>query len=303
MGLLALPPPTVGLGTGIPNQASISAQNLAVPTGVESIYRYNGLLLNDKSTVDKYRILRIEGLSDADVRDQREVNPSRHGETALTSLYGGRTIAMMGRIEAWTLAKLRDMVMALKIACAPLVESPLLVLTAQGFARDHQINCRKVQPLQITEEQVNQWFYRDFLLTLRASSSRIVSRQLFTTSTTFTGSSAPGETVMSVGNGGTFPAQPMIVLRGPMVNPSVGVLTWDSGTPLSLTSSLAAGQERWIDIGNRTITDEFGVQRFSEFLLGSSWPELLSGDNGVTFAASGLSAQSSLTFYHRWAWL
>lgn len=300
--MLSFPTPAIGLGDGLPDVA-VAGSGLAVPTGIESIFHYGGLTFNDKNNLDYYRINRIDGLSDPDVRDQRELNPSRHGETALTSLYGGRTVVLTGRIEASNLQKMRDMVMALKIAFADLVESPLAVITGQGYARDHQINCRKIQALQITEEQINFRFSRDFMVTLRASDPRIFSRERKTTTTTFAGASADGTQVMTVTNTGTFQTPPLIVMRGPMTSPEIGITSWEGGAPIRFNSTLAEGQERWIDIAKRTIQDEFGDARFADFVLGSSWPELPSGVNPITFKATGLTSQSSLTFYHQSAWL
>src|SRR4051794_695127 len=104
MGLIALHEPTINIGVGIPNVAA-PGTGTAVPTGIESIYRYNDLTLNDKTVLDKYRIMRIEGLADPDVRDQRETNPSRHGETALSSLYGGGPIKVLGRVAGGKLGE------------------------------------------------------------------------------------------------------------------------------------------------------------------------------------------------------
>src|SRR3954447_1360121 len=302
MGLIALHEPTINIGVGIPNVAA-PGTGTAVPTGIESIYRYNDLTLNDKTVLDKYRIMRIEGLADPDVRDQRETNPSRHGETALSSLYGGRTITLTGRVEGGTLEKLRDMVMALKMAFMPLVDSPLLVVTGKGYARDHQIICRKTAPISLTEEQQNFNFYRDFMITLRAADPRILSRERITTSTVFSAPTATGETIMTLTNIGSFPAQPLIVLRGPMTGPQLAVAGWEEGAPLKMSSNLAPGEERWIDIASRRIYDEFGTLRFAEYVLGSTWLELPSGSSLVSFAATGLSSESSVTFYHRHSWL
>ncbi len=305
MGFISLEPPTVSIAQGLPLLAS-TGTGLSVPTGVESNYLYNDLLLGDTTTQDKIRITRIEGLNDPDVRDSREILPARHGEIAFTALYGGRTISISGRIEALTLEKLRDMVMALKIAFSDLTEKPLLVLTGKAYERDHIIYCRKVQPIAMTEEQTDFRFFREFMVTLRASNPRIFSRQRITTSWTFPGSQAYGVSLGAPGpifNRGSFTTQPLIVLRGPMSQPEISIPGHEDGAPLRLTTSLVRGEERWIYTDQRRIEDENGTQRFAEFQIGSTWPELPPGYNQVAFAASGLTPDSSLTFYHRHAWI
>lgn len=303
MGIITLPPPDYSsLGVGSPDGVVYSNNN-SVPTGVESVYQYNGLTMNDLTTFDRIRISRIEGLGDADVRDQRELHPSRHGEEELVALYGGRTVVLTGRIESYTLNKLRDMQMALREAFAPLVSSPLLVLTGRGFARDHIINCRKVQPIQMTEEQKDFQFFRDFMITLRAPDPRILSREIITSSTDFASASVAGDSVLQPANRGNFTSLPVIVITGPVVNPQVAVQQWEGGAALKLTATLASGEERWIDTATRRIYDQDGNSRFGEFILGSSWLELPPGTSDFNFWGDGLTSESSVTVYHQHSWI
>src|SRR5687767_11867516 len=98
-----------------------------VTPGLESKFTVNGLVLNDKSQVSRYNVRKISGFGDADIRDSRDENPSRHGETPNQAFYGGRTIALEGRVEATTLTNLRTMQQNLKTAFASLVETPMLI--------------------------------------------------------------------------------------------------------------------------------------------------------------------------------
>jgi hypothetical protein len=173
---LGIPPPGATAGGGLPDNTAAPGTGIAVPTGVESIIEYNGLLMNDTTTTDKIRITEIDGLADADIRDARDQNPGFHGETAFDAFYGGRTITLTGRIEAYTLEKLRDMQAALHLAFAELSEKPLIFRTG-NWRRDHMIYCRKINPISMRESQGNWNFYRDFVVTLRASNPRILSYQ------------------------------------------------------------------------------------------------------------------------------
>lgn len=170
MSPIVLDPPIVGLAGGDPVLAA-AGSGLAVPGGVENLIEYGGILFNNTNTVDKIRITEIGGLDDADVRDAREVNPAYHGETPFDAWYGGRTITLTGRIEAYTLEKLRDMQMALRQAFSELEEKPLILRSWNG-SRDVYLNCRKSAAIAMRETQGDFRFFRDFMVTLRASNPR-----------------------------------------------------------------------------------------------------------------------------------
>ena len=96
--------------------------------GLEALFEYNGLVLNDRRQIDRYKLTGITGLDDADVRDTREPNPDYEGETAFGSLYGGRTITLTGEIQAGNLWYLRYMYQNLKAAFDDVsVERDLLI--------------------------------------------------------------------------------------------------------------------------------------------------------------------------------
>lgn len=96
-----------------------------LPKGIESVLEYNGLVLNDRRRLDRYVVQRITGLGDADLRDSREPNPDRDGETPYKALYSGRTITLQGYMEAGNLRMLRYMSHQLKKAFSELQERPL----------------------------------------------------------------------------------------------------------------------------------------------------------------------------------
>lgn len=106
--------------------------------GVEARILHNGLLLNDTRVPDYYRITEITGLDDVDVRDVREDNPDRDGETAYSAFGGGRTVTLRGYIKAGNFAKLRQMEGALIGAFNSLEETPLefLYLDEVNFFND-----------------------------------------------------------------------------------------------------------------------------------------------------------------------
>jgi hypothetical protein len=134
--------------------------------------------MNNRRWIDTFLVMSIDGLGDADIRDDREANPQAHGETAFDALYSGRTLAINGKIRCFTLNKLRDMEQSLRQAFADISQERPLIFHSVGGQADTKIMCKKVAPLSIREEQTNDRFFeRDFLLTVRASNPRFLSLQ------------------------------------------------------------------------------------------------------------------------------
>ena len=95
--------------------------------GVESLFEYNGLLMNDRRWVDQIRITRVGGLDDSDVRDSREANADDDGETSFGGRYGGRTISLTGYVQAGNLEYLRYLWQQFKAATDDLSEHDLIL--------------------------------------------------------------------------------------------------------------------------------------------------------------------------------
>jgi hypothetical protein len=175
MSPLGLLPPPSGLSSGSPGVA-ILGTGTSISPGVDSIIEFNNLMMNIRNNADAYIVNEVNGLEDADLRDDREVNPQAHGETYFDAFYGGRTITISGYIRAYTLNKLRDMQQALKQALADLSSEMPLIFHGYGDpTADVQIFCRKGAPLQMTEVQTDHnYFRRPFMITLRASNPRFL---------------------------------------------------------------------------------------------------------------------------------
>jgi hypothetical protein len=81
---------------------------LDVP-GLEGVWEYNGLRLNDLATLERIRFTGVGGLQDdADIRESREANFDRPGEHAGVQQIGGRTITAEGVIEAGSIPSVRS---------------------------------------------------------------------------------------------------------------------------------------------------------------------------------------------------
>ena len=115
MSPIGLEPASTGTSIGDP-VAPVYGSEVALAIGVDSIIEIGGVYLNVRSNIDTYMVNSIGGVDDPELRDDREVNPQAHGETAFSAFYGGRTITLEGYVRAFSLEKLRDMIQALKQA-------------------------------------------------------------------------------------------------------------------------------------------------------------------------------------------
>lgn len=168
MGIISLPRFPIGLTSGYPDRIDL-AEQVGRPGGVESVFEYRGAYFNVRRWLDTFLINTIDGFADPDIRDSREVNPGRDGETPFNAYYGGRTIVLSGKIRAHTLAKLRNMQMGLKEIFGDIKrEYPLIVRTGD-INKDVMIYCKKSQPIVMSEVQQDFTYRRDFQVTLRAS--------------------------------------------------------------------------------------------------------------------------------------
>jgi hypothetical protein len=297
--------PIIGYGTGSA-RGPLPGSGLAVPAGVEAVLEYDGLYLNVTNNVDRYKVKTIDGFDDADMRDMREDNPGDDGETAYPSFYSGRPISLTGTIQAYTLEKMRDMIMALQIAFSNIrVEKPLII-HGRTVPQKVFINCRKNGKIAVQETQSDMRFFRDFLIPLRASNFRIMS--LERPAMTVSGLNAGAASVMSITNLGSYPAQCQIILQGGMTEPRVTNLTnasmvkFEPGTVLpSATSKRDISSFQ----GERWVKDENGNNKYNEITIDSTWVTLEPGVNNIEFyasAISGVAGDRKLTIYWRHTW-
>jgi hypothetical protein len=168
MGIISIPRFPVGLTSGYSDRIDISAQ-VGRPGGVESVFEFNGSYFNVRTWLDTFLITTIDGFADPDIRDSREVNPGRHGETYFNSYYGGRTLVLSGKLRAQTLGKMRNMQMGLKEIFGDISREYPLIIRTGDLHNDVMIYCKKSQPLVMSEVQQDFTFRRDFQITLRAS--------------------------------------------------------------------------------------------------------------------------------------
>jgi hypothetical protein len=291
-----LDPPS-GLGTGSPNDGLIGTGHSG-PRGVEAIIEYNGLYMNVREWVDTYIVNAIGGIDDADVRDNREVNPGYHGETPFPGYYGGRTITLGGKIQTRTLSKLRDMQQGMRQAFAQLRDDLPLYFRGPSLDLDSMIYCRKSAPIQMAEAQTTlNHFERPFLITLRASNPRFVSSVRKWNEKQF-----PGATFDAIAftllNEGNFEAQPEVELTGPIT--TLTITNESNGDWINLVAAIPAGETWVMDTPYRRFYRKSdNVARFVYLNVNSDWIMLEPGLNNIRVTATGLTAASRVVFWHR----
>lgn len=269
---------------------------LSVPGGVESIFEFNGLLLNVRSWYETFLITDVDGLDDADVRDERAVLPVQHGEAAYDSYYGGRTITLSGKTRAYSLQKMRDQIQALRVAFADLQEHPFII-RAGTPSRTVKINAKKYQKLVIHESQQNFKYEREFQISLRASLPFFLS-YLEHYAPISVAASPASATITNLGN---FPSRPRLVLAGPITNPMIVNTT--NGKQMLFNGSLIAGEVWTIDTAKMTVVDQTGANKFSALDVTSDWIELASGDNTIQVTGTGLAGGTSMQVYWSDTWV
>jgi hypothetical protein len=288
---------------GDPN-VSITGSGFSVPRGLESQISYNGLVMNDLSVFDKYRIMSIDGLSDPDIRDTREDKPGQDGEDAYDSYYSGRTIVIQVRVEAYEIQKLRDMEEALRSAFIDMEEKPLYFLTGDS-EKDHYIMCKKSASLTKEEDIQNLNFrhFREWQITLRASDPRFY-RAVGKTKTA-DNSDNYNINAINIGNYNSFP---VIKLFGEMSN--ITLVNDDELDPFnnikfSSAIQINSGDFYVIDIKNRTIKDSSGNNQISKLDPTSGWLRLKSGNNRLAFSPSTVLSSGSAQISVEWkdAWI
>lgn len=295
---LILAKPEVGLTAGV-EQAAYPGTGLAMPPGLESIYEYNGIYLNVLYWADKIRLTDIGGFDDAEIRDSREANPASHGETPFNAYYGGRTIVLTGRIEAYTLEKMRDMQMGLRLAFGDLTEKPLIIRTG-NIDRDALIYCRKSSGLVMREVQGDFRFFREFQITLRASNPRFVSYRRHLLSGEIT-TADPYGVELKPFNKGNFYSQPIFIIRGGVTNPTIHNHVTDQS--ISITGTIPEDDYWTINIAKKTMVNSAGESVFQFLDDGVDWIELAPRDNIVHLHADATAGAPVFDVFWNDTWM
>jgi hypothetical protein len=179
---------------------------------------------------------------------------------------------------------------------------------------DHTIYCRKVAKIDSPESQTGPTFRRDFLITLRASDPRLVSRKttvvtVTPTSSTVTfpggGTGIPfdssgaiifGAATPAIVNLGRSPAATVVRFNGPMTNP--GLLNATNGGKIGVVGSILTGDYLEFNSETRRIVDSAGVSRYDLSTDDTTKFTLERGSNTVYYGADTTTGTITITYRH-----
>jgi hypothetical protein len=296
MGITVLQPPPVGLGTGDPVDRILGTKTSG-PRGVEAIIEYNGLYLNKRDWVDTYVVESIDGLDDADVRDQRANDPADDGETAFPSFYAGRTLVLTGHIRTKTIWKMRDMQQALRAAFADLSQERPLIFRTDDVNTDMQIFCKKSSAIKMTDQQQHaDHFERQFQITLRSSKGVFLSYLRHFQQIAINAATVP----FVVHNAGDYKSRPVYEFIGPYGTGARLTNNDSEGGPgvIQFTAAVPPGDAWSVDITKRTMVNQAGNNMFPNLDVASDWLKLEKGDNNMQFDSTGYTiGQSFVNVY------
>lgn len=126
------PLPSTSKGASSRSNLVLMGSGRSPAWGIRAFYEFNGLLLNDRRGLEKYRITRPNIWDDPEIRGSNEAFPDYPGEILGRMLYGGKTLTLQGEIEAFTWPKLNDMVDCLRSTFDDISGEKLLKIYSGG---------------------------------------------------------------------------------------------------------------------------------------------------------------------------
>lgn len=200
------------------------------PGGVENVFQYRGLSLNDRSTDDHWRIDSVDGFYDLPrARLVEYSRPDRHGVVVEDMYYGGRTINISGRIRAGNAAKLRQMEHTTKaLLFYSQLETELRIKNVTGASllpQDYTIWCRPVNA-SFSEQIKADGLWSLFKITLQAGDPRILGTIARERSLTFLSGTSFSDPIWNYPNFGNWYAKANVRLQ--QIN---NTTSWTLNTP------------------------------------------------------------------------
>lgn len=269
-----------------------------MPRGIESLITYRDLTLNNRRVVDKYRVTKLDGMADADVRVASELEPDEDGEIPSgDNKYGGRTIVADVMIEAYEYNKLRDMESAFTSAFLDINrEYPLVFSFGPDRSKDVFINCAKYAATAGSDQQSDARYFRSKMLTLRASNPRFLSFMARWDVFQPVNSASYEFTIENLGN---YPAH-VVYRLGDDLGGEMRLVNHTTGQSLIYEDSIAAG--KWIEFDTKesTAVDDVGANMIDGVPVESDWPKVKPGVNHFELITTsrGPDAYVRTNFHH-----
>jgi len=240
----------------------------------------------------------LSGLESPAIRLSSYNNPGAHGQSLSNALYGGRVIAVQGRVRGDDATTYRANKQALASAIALQNDTSGFPITrllklSLGDGNTYQIpvittkfNNPEQNPthsLFQLELTAAQWYFESDT----QSSASVGLPQpggasfpwIFPLS--FSGGGGGSTTVT---NTGAAVAYPTITIPGPVISPVISNST--TGQKIALNLTLVTGDTITVNTKDRTITQGGATNKIGSLMTGSSFWGLAPGDNIITYAAN-----------------
>jgi hypothetical protein len=259
------------------------------------VVQYNGLILNNTAEFDYFHINSVDGIDDAEVRDNRAVRPNDDGEDAFATAYSGRSLVISGEIRAYHLWKTDDMKEALKRAFVRNSLSLPLRFALGDPEKDKIIFCKKVAKLEIPMAQPTMdmpWV--NYMIPLRAEDPRILSFQPESVT------HGPGE--FAVVNDGNYFAQPTLRFYGPATTLTLAQ-TFEGSTFAAEVGPIASGH--YLEVIGSKVKDDAGAHAYNKYSDDSDRIFLGPGpaENLFTLSGTGVGGGAQVTVQWRHSWI
>lgn len=274
----------------------------------EWTWTFNGLTFGGATP---YGVSRVEGIGVPDSRVDEVVKVGTHGSFVLADTLDARRVVFEGDIYAEDADTFAALVNAWRAAFVPSVNDQPLGLLIPGEDQ-RRINCvptRRFLPIENDEYEL---FYAEWAVEFVAGDPRIysdVEHAEFTGPVVTSGMIFPEVFDMTFGGGtggaseitnaGVFDTLPVVIIQGPVTNPTIRSLTQDKA--LDFTIVLGENDVLTIDFNDRTVLFN-GANRYSALDESSSWWTLQPGDNVIQYQGS-VAEGSQATIRWRDAWV
>lgn len=288
---------------------------VGVPATAGFQWDFNGLLLGDGTP---YNIIQVEGLDAMPAIQQADVDRGRDtGQFQSVYYVGGREITITLEVQDTSAAAFRTDMDNLGLAFAPVptVEMPMYY-TLPGMAQASRLVW--VRPIDRPNVIDQNYLFNKAKVQLRvwATDPRSYDSNLQSAIATLPAGnggatwpwtwpvswgSSSGSGLVNVTNSGNFETRPVIVINGPVDNPTITNNT--TGLSLSFLISLINTDTLTIDFLNKTVILNGTASRRNTMSSAPNWWNLPPGTSVFAYRANTVQVGSTATIYWQSAWM
>ena len=276
-------------------------------------YQYAGLLLGDGTS---YEVVKVVGLDDLpNLRNQSVSRARDHGYWFGGKFADTRLVQFEVDIVGVDDATFRANVEALTAATVIVQAESALVFQLPGMAGNRQLNCvpiKRMLPAEINYRfhagRATVWFEavdpRIYDATLQSFTIPVgvpASGLSFNATPNFTFGTGGTTGVVTATNAGNFATRPVVVINGPVDNPTIENTT--AGKHLTFAISLLNTDTLTVDLDARSVLLNGTASRRSTMSTDSQWWEIAPGNSQITYRANTVQVGSTAVLSFRSAWL